>query len=82
MNELLSPTSGGSELDVIGSLIDADMGSYYNWINQQRLPGAERSSFLVWFEDHNSAVVIGPSVPRGTESSGATDITQLLSWIA
>jgi hypothetical protein len=82
MNELLSASSGGFEPDLIGSLVDADMGSYYNWINQQRLPGAERASFLVWFENHNSAVVIGPSVPRGTESSGATDISQLLSWIA
>jgi hypothetical protein len=82
MNELLSPTSGGSEPDLVGSLVDADMGAYYNWINQQRLPGADRSSFLVWFENHSSAVVIGPSVPRGTESSGATDISQLLSWIA
>jgi hypothetical protein len=81
MNELLSASDSGSELDLIGSLVDGDMGAYYNWINQQRLPGAEQSSFLVWFENHNSAVVIGPSVPRGTESSGATNITQLLSWI-
>jgi hypothetical protein len=82
MNELISATAGNSEPDLIGSLVDGDMGAYYNWINQQRLPGAEQSSFLVWFEGHNSAVVIGPSVPRGTESSGATDIAQLLSWIA
>jgi len=82
MNELLSPSDKGSDLDLIGSLVDADMDAYYNWINQQRLPGAERSSFLVWFENHSSAVVIGPSVPRGTESSGSTDISQLLSWIS
>jgi hypothetical protein len=82
MNELLSTSDRGSELDLIGSLVDADMGAYYNWINQERLPGADRSSFLVWFENHSSAVVIGPSVPRGTESSGATDLSHLLSWIA
>ena len=82
MNELLSAGGGSSEPDLTGSLVDADMGAYYNWINQQRLPGAERSSFLVWFEGHSSAVVIGPSVPRGTESSGATDVAKLLSWIA
>jgi hypothetical protein len=82
MNELLSASAESPEPDLIGSLVDGDMGTYYNWINQQRLPGAEQSSFLVWFEGHNSAVVIGPSVPRGTESSGATDIAQLLSWIA
>ena len=81
MNELLSAASGPSEPDLIGSLIDADMGAFYNWINQQRLPGADKSSFLVWFENHGHAVVIGPSVPHGTESNTATDVKQLLSWI-
>ena len=82
MNELLSANQDRVELDPIGSLIDGDMGAYYNWINQQRLPGAEKSAFLVWFEGHNQAVVIGPTVPRGTESSNATDVKELLSWIS
>ena len=81
MNELLSAASGPSEPDLIGSLIDADMGAFYNWINQQRLPGADKSSFLVWLENHGHAVVIGPSVPHGTQSNTATDVKQLLSWI-
>jgi len=81
MNELLSANGGSPEPDLIGSLADADMGAYYNWINQQRLTGAEKSAFLVWFEDHNQAVVIGPTVPRGTESSSPTNMKQLLSWI-
>jgi hypothetical protein len=81
MNELLSATSSGGELDLIGSLIDGDMGAYYNWINQQRLPGADKSAFIAWFEDHKEAVVIGPSVPRGTESSTPAEIKQLLSWV-
>lgn len=81
MNELLSAKSSSSELDTVGSLIDADMGAYYNWINQQRLTGMEKSGFLVWFENHNLAVAIGPSVPRGTESTAPTDMNQLLSWI-
>jgi len=80
MNELLSAVPGRQELDVVGSLIDADMGAYYNWLNQQRLPGAEQSSFLVWFEGHSQALAIGPSVPRGTESTSAADLEQLLSW--
>jgi len=81
MNELLSATSSGGELDLIGSLIDGDMGAYYNWINQQRLPGADKSAFIAWFEDHKEALVIGPSVPRGTESSTPAEIKQLLSWV-
>jgi hypothetical protein len=82
MNELLSPNSRPPELDPVGSLIDAEMGAYYSWINQQRLTGADQASFVAWFEDHNSAVVIGPAVPRGTTSSAPTDVGKLLSWIS
>jgi hypothetical protein len=81
MSELLKPNAERPELDPVGSLVDADMSAYYNWLNQQRLPGAQKASFLAWFEGHNIAVAIGPSVPRGTESSALTDMKQLLSWI-
>lgn len=81
MNELLSATDARPDLDFVGSLVDADMGAYYNWINQQRLPGAEQSSFLVWFEGHNQALGIGPSMPRGTESTSVADLGQVLAWI-
>ena len=81
MNELLSGSKNDTELDPAGSLIDGDMGAYYNWLNQQRLPGAEKSSFLVWFEDHGEALAIGPSMPRGTESRTEGDIKRLVSWI-
>jgi hypothetical protein len=57
------------------------MGAYYNWLNQQRLPGAEQSSFLVWFENHNQAVAVGPSMSRGTESNTSADLRELLSWM-
>ena len=82
MNELLSAVAASPELDLVGSLVDGDMGAYYNWLNQQRLPGAEQSSFLVWFEGHSQALAIGPSTPRGTESTSATDLGQLLAWTA
>ena len=80
MNELLSGIRSDAELDPTGSLVDADMGSYYTYLNQQRLPGAEKSSFLVWFEGHSEAVAIGPALPRGTASSTPTDLKQLLTW--
>jgi hypothetical protein len=69
------------ELDPMGSLVDADMGAYYNWLNQQRLTGAEQSSFLVWFENHGEAVGIGPSMPRGTVSTTPVDLQKLLAWM-
>jgi len=80
MNELLSAVAARPELDFVGSLIDADFGAYYNWLNQQRLPGADQSSFLVWVEGHSQALAIGPSMPRGTESTSAADLEQLLAW--
>jgi hypothetical protein len=82
MSEMLAPNAERPELDPVGSLVDADMGAYYNWINQQRLTGGEKSSFLAWFEGHNTAVLIGSTVPRGTESSEPTSMKQLLSWIS
>jgi hypothetical protein len=45
------------------------------------LTGAEQSSFLVWFENHGEAVAIGPSMPRGTESTAAADLRTVLSWM-
>lgn len=81
MNELLSTKPEQAELDPVGSLVDADMGAYYNWLNQQRLTGADQSAFLVWFENHGDAVAISPGLPRGTESTAATDMQKLLSWM-
>jgi hypothetical protein len=80
MNELLSVSTEKIEFDPEGSLVDADMGAYYNWINQQRLTGADHSSFIGWFENHNEAIAIGPTVPRGTISNSPTDLNKILSW--
>jgi hypothetical protein len=80
MSELLSLSTGKIELDPAGSLVDGDMGAYYNWINQQRLTGSDHSSFLAWFENQNEAIAIGPAVPRGTVSQSATDLEKILSW--
>jgi hypothetical protein len=80
MNELLSEKQDQVELDPVGSLIDADLGAYYTWINQQRLTGEGQSSFLAWFENHSQAVVIGPTIPRGTQSSAETNLAKLVAW--
>lgn len=80
MSELLFAGSQRPELDPLGSLVDADFGAYYNWINQQRLPGAEQSSFIAWFEGHGEAVAIGPSIPHRTESTSPADLRQVLAW--
>lgn len=82
MNELLAGGNAQAELDPVGSLVDGEMGAYYQWIDQQRLPGSERSGFLAWFEDHGQAVAIGPTMPRGAESTSAISMEKLFSMVS
>ncbi len=83
MNELIADHGDDRQVpDPEGSLIDADMGAFYTWLNQQRLADAERSSFLVWFEGHQQALAISPALPRGTESASAIDLMALVEQIA
>jgi len=80
LKELLSGARP-TVLDPDGSLIDADMGAYYTWINQQRLSGAAQASFLVWFENHREAVAVAPALKRGAEDHSATDLRELFARI-
>lgn len=82
MNELLDGGVSSGGLDPQGSLVDADMGAYYIWIDQQRLSQAEQASFLVWFEGHNEAIAVSPDLPKGTTSSNSADLRQILNWIS
>lgn len=84
MNAMLSGASiegGGPKADPEGSLIDADMGAYYTWLNLKRLPGSDQSRFLAWFEGHNQAVAIGPDLPRGTVSDSSLDLAGILQLL-
>jgi hypothetical protein len=82
MNELLAERQRKPELDPVGSLVDADMGAYYTWLNQQRLPGDDKSAFLVWFEDHSEAIAISPVLARGARSETPIELADLLTKIA
>jgi hypothetical protein len=82
MNELLAEHQRKPELDTQGSLIDADMGAYYTWVNQQRLPGDRKSAFLAWFEDHGEAVAIAPALERGKRSDAPIELADLIARIA
>lgn len=78
MNELLASGGGTVELDPEGSLVDGEMGSYLQWINQQRLPGAARGMFLAWWEGRGQAVAISPTLPRGASSGSGLTLGQVL----
>ena len=79
MNQHLAGLPSVAEYDARGALIDADMGAYYSWLNMNRLPGADRASFLIWFEDHAEALMMSPSTARGVQSDVRVDLNQLLS---
>jgi hypothetical protein len=81
MNVLLAEAQRPPELDPQGSLIDADMAAYYTWVNQQRLSGAETAAFVVWFEDHQEAVVIAAEARKGKQSDAPTDLRELVASI-
>jgi hypothetical protein len=82
MNELLSETARRPEPDPQGSLVDADMGAWYHWVNQQRLSGAENSRFFAWFEDHGEAVAIGSGFDKGKTSERPIDLPEILAKLA
>jgi hypothetical protein len=79
MNEMFA--GAAKEMDFAGSLVDADFGAYYTWINLNRLAGADSASFIAWSQAHNQAVAIGPGLPRGTVAPNAVTITQLLGMM-
>ena len=81
MNELLAEHQRPPDLDVQGSLVDGDMGAYYTWLNQQRLPGEEKSAFLAWFEDHGEAVVIAPGFEGGKQSPAPVEMAELVARV-
>jgi hypothetical protein len=82
MRELLAGRQDHPVSDPAGSLVDADMGAYYTWINQQRLSGAENSRFLVWFENHSELVAIAPALKRGTLEKTPVTMRDVLERLA
>jgi hypothetical protein len=82
MNEMLSSRSKQAGVDPQGSVMDADIGAFYAWVDQQRLTGAEASSFLAWSEEHKQAVMISPTMPRGTVAGSSLTVRQMLMQIS
>lgn len=82
MDRLMGKNPLTQPQDPLGSLVDADMGAYYTWINQSRLPGSDASHFLAWWEHGRTAVAISPAMARGTKSMQRVTIAEILKWMA
>jgi hypothetical protein len=79
MNDLLLDSSTEKQ-DPRGSLIDADMGAYYTWLNLTRLPKPEGSRFIELFEGSNEAISIAPGLAHGAVSTQPCELRQSLDW--
>ena len=77
MDQMLTP-GFATEVDAQGSLLDAQMGAYYTWLNLRRLRGSEQLRFLVWQQHSSQALMIGPGLPQGTSSTSSLTVRQLL----
>lgn len=78
-NAMVADAYAANDLDPDGSLVDADMGAYYAYLELKRLPGAEHDRFLVWFEGHSQAFVAAPDIPSGREDNSQISMTELIS---
>ncbi len=65
LNELFAETQPNT-LDPQGSLRDAEMGAYYNWIEMNRISAPGKLTFAVVVEGHPLGVVIGEGSRAGT----------------
>ena len=80
MDELINAQQATPVFDPAGSLIDADMGAFYTWINLQRLPGGEQARFIVCHEDGHEALAVAPDLPKGTTSEARCSFADILKW--
>jgi hypothetical protein len=79
INDLIEARAISPEVDPEGSLVDADMAAYYAYLELAKLPGGERASFVTWVEGRGEALVIGPNVTKGVESTTPLSMQQILA---
>ncbi len=82
MNDLVLANTMEEQLDPHGSMIDADMGAYYTWLNLTRLSGAEKCRFIACHEGGSEAIAIAPALSASTLSSQHCTLQQILQWTA
>ncbi|SDE91958.1 hypothetical protein [Terriglobus roseus] len=64
--------------DPEGSLVDAEMNAFYNWIAMKRITAPGRLTTLAWAEGSSRAVLISPGTKPNTISSRPLTISQAL----
>lgn len=69
-------------LDPEGSLVDAEMGAFYNWIEMNRIAAPGKLTLLAWIEGSSRAVVVSPKTRPNTVSNQQLTIQQALASLA
>ena len=77
-DEQLQGMQKKSTLDPAGSLVDADMGAFYTYLNLQRLSGADDAMFVAWFEGHSQAVAVSPFLAAGKSNADKVSLAEVL----
>lgn len=67
------------QMDVQGSLGDAEMAAFYNWIDMDRISAGGRLTTLVWAEGSSRAVLIGPQTKPRTVSQKPLTVAQAIA---
>ena len=80
-NAMIESVAQAADLDPEGSLIDADMSAYYAFLELKRLPDADATAFLVWFEEHSQAFVASKGIPTGAVDHSPVTMPELLSQL-
>lgn len=78
-NAMVATAGSAADLDPDGSLIDADMGAYYAYLETMRMPGSDNAAFLVWFEGHSQVFIAGRGISAGTVNDSPVDVSDLLT---
>ncbi|MBW8749365.1 MAG: hypothetical protein JF584_17760 [Acidobacteria bacterium] len=80
-NEMVSDPES-KVLDPEGSLVDAEMDAYYNWIEMGRIAAPGKLTVLAWVEGSSKAVMVSPKTKPNTISNQAVTIEQALASFA
>ncbi|MGO4214060.1 hypothetical protein AB4043_24975, partial [Terriglobus sp. YAF25] len=80
-NEMVSDPES-KVLDPEGSLVDAEMDAYYNWIEMGRIAAPGKLTVLAWVEGSSKAVMVSAKTKPNTISNQAVTIEQALTSFA
>jgi len=79
LNEMIEKPLADA-LDPESSLIDGEMGAFYNWIEMNWISAPGKLTTLVWAEGSQRAVLIGPGTQPNTISHQRVTVLEALAF--